>query len=192
MTPLEPDSYYHIFNRANGNEKIFRSSNNYNFFLRKYTKHIVPISDTFCYCLMPNHFHFLIRIKNESEIVNLPNYRPNQAIHIFLSKQFSNLFSSYTQAFNKQMGRKGSLFMRPFKRKPVKDESYLRKLTHYIHHNPIEAGLCKTPENWKYSSFNTLISNKPTLLKREEVIRNFDELDNFLSIHTTPPNLSGI
>ena len=65
---LKPDETYHIFNRANGNEKIFLSSENYRFFLEKFKLHIQPIADTYCYCLLPNHFHFLIRIKSEEEL----------------------------------------------------------------------------------------------------------------------------
>lgn len=66
--PLEEDRYYHIYNRANGNEKIFVKKDNYRYFMDKYKQHISPIADTYCYCLMPNHFHFLIRIKTESEV----------------------------------------------------------------------------------------------------------------------------
>lgn len=62
-----PGYTYHVYNRANGNEKLFLS-NEKRYFLEKYTIYISPIADTFCYCLMPNHFHFLIRIKNEEKI----------------------------------------------------------------------------------------------------------------------------
>jgi REP element-mobilizing transposase RayT len=65
---LEAEGYYHVFNRANGNEIIFRSTENYAFFLRQYLKYIHPFVDTFCYCLMPNHFHFLIQIKNQKAL----------------------------------------------------------------------------------------------------------------------------
>ncbi|HRP60464.1 MAG TPA: transposase, partial [Vicingus sp.] len=57
---LETKCYYHIYNRANGSEKIFLNEENYLFFLQKYIEYIHPIAETYCYCLMPNHFHFLI------------------------------------------------------------------------------------------------------------------------------------
>ena len=122
MIPLEPEGTYHIFNRANGNERIFANSRNYRFFLQKYQEHLSPVLDTFCYCLMPNHFHFLIRIKNKNEIENnLEQAFPEIAVlEKLISKRFSNFFSSYSQAFNKQQGRMGSLFMKNFKRKKVK------------------------------------------------------------------------
>lgn len=70
MTSLEPDKFYHIYNRANRNEKIFLNTGNYQFILRKYQQYIEAIVETFCYCLMPNHFHLLIKIKSPEEIKN--------------------------------------------------------------------------------------------------------------------------
>ncbi len=69
MIPFVPDNYYHIYNRANGDEKIFKSEENYRFFLEKFQFYIVPIADVFSFCLMPNHFHFLVRFKSEKEIL---------------------------------------------------------------------------------------------------------------------------
>ena len=192
MIPLETDKHYHIFNRANGDETIFLNEENYLFFLLKYKKYISPICDTFCYCLMPNHFHFLLRIKDKKTIQLSKKHNNPEVTSAFLSKQFSNLFSSYTQAYNKQQGRKGSLFMRAFKRKEINDENYLRKLVHYIHLNPVEAGFCLKPNEWKFSSFNALISDKPTKLIINEVINYFDDLENFLFIHSQSSNLSEI
>jgi len=192
LIPLETEKHYHIFNRANGNDSIFLSEDNYDFFLRKYKIHIAPICDTFCYCLMPNHFHLLIRFKDDSLIEQLKNFKNNNDISLFLSKQFSNFFSSYTQAFNKQQNRKGSLFLKPFKRKEIKDEVYFRKLIHYIHLNPVEAGLCSKPNLWKYSSFNAISSQKHTNILKNEVIDYFDDLENFHFVHTQSTSLLGI
>lgn len=189
---LEVDRHYHIYNRANGNENIFASVENYNFFLRRYKKYLFPLVETFCYCLMPNHFHFLIKVKSENQLMELQDYQNSKNKSLFVSKQFSNLFSSYTQAFNKQEGRKGNLFMRPFKRKEINDEIYFRKLVHYIHHNPVEAGFCKYPTEWVHSSYNALISRKPTLLNRLEVLRYFDTVENFKYVHSYPSQLTGI
>ncbi|MDP2685721.1 MAG: hypothetical protein Q8O62_00770 [Aequorivita sp.] len=189
---LEVDRHYHIYNRANGNENIFASVENYNFFLRRYKKYLFPLVETFCYCLMPNHFHFLIKVRSDKELLEIEAYKISEKKELYVSKQFSNLFSSYTQAFNKQQGRKGNLFMRPFKRKEIQDEIYFRKLVHYIHHNPVEAGLCIYPTEWVHSSYNALISRKPTLLNRLEVLRYFETIDNFKYVHSHPPQLTGI
>ncbi|MCH7400295.1 transposase [Belliella kenyensis] len=207
---LYPEGTYHIYNRANGSEQMFLSEDNYGYFLSKYNGYISRVSNTLCYCLMPNHFHFLVRIKGEKDIIDeilkkggasaktlqgfrtLEGFDRQKIISSFLSLQFSHLFNSYTQAFNKQIGRKGSLFMHPFKRKLIQDEKYLRKLIHYIHYNPIEAGLTKSLEGWKYSSYNAIVSRSETRLQREEVLGYFDNLENFIYCHKSPPNVSGM
>ena len=65
--PLFPDKIYHIFSRAIGKEKLFLEDENYKFFLKKFKLHISPVADTFAYNLLPNYFHFLIRIKSLEE-----------------------------------------------------------------------------------------------------------------------------
>ncbi|MBI3502949.1 MAG: hypothetical protein HY063_14250 [Bacteroidetes bacterium] len=194
MLHLEPDFVYHIFNRGNGNEKIFLKENNYTFFLKRYKEYIFPITDTFCYCLMPNHFHFLIRIKSENELKLLPdsNLQGFQNLEGFISQQFSNFFNAYSKAFNKQQNRKGSLFMHTFKRKKITNEKYLRKVVHYIHYNPVEAGLAGKPKEWKYSSYNALLSSASTLLLKEETINWFEDKENFIYCHNFPPKETGI
>jgi putative transposase len=188
LAKLQPESFYHVYNRANGNERLYNTDENYMFFLKKYIEYISSIANTFSYCLMPNHFHFLIQIKTESELNALFNQRDLSTPSIedlerFLSKQFSNFFSCYTQAYNKQQKRKGSLFMKNFKRKHITDKSYLLKLVHYIHHNPIEADLCENPSDWKFSSYNSILSNKETLINRNEVLLWFNDAENFKFIH---------
>jgi len=207
---LSPGGTYHIYNRANGSEHLFLSDENYRYFLRKYDEYVEPIADTFCYCLMPNHFHFLIRIKEEKEVesVILKKTRKSsktlqgfqtleglakwQAISSYLSQQFSHFFNGYTQAFNKQQNRKGNLFMHTFKRKQITDEAYLRKLIHYIHHNPMASGLAQSLENWEYSSYKTIVSKGKTKLQREEAILFFNDIENFIYCHREPPNITGI
>ena len=132
---LTPNGMYHIYNRANGSERLFVSDENYLFFLRQYLKYIVPIIETWCYCLMPNHFHFLLKIRSEEEIEKiiedwrykssitlqgfetLEGLAKQEAISKFLTQQFSHLFNAYAQSFNKEHSRRGSLFMHPDKRK---------------------------------------------------------------------------
>lgn len=181
MEHLEPESTYHIYNRANGSEKLFLSRENYRFFMEKYSLYISPVAETFCYCLLPNHFHFLLRIKPETELrAAFPKIKSLEKLP---SKCFSNLFCSYTQAFNKQQRRMGSLFMKNFKRKRVQSASYLMKLVQYIHLNPVEAGLCSSPEEWPHSSYGDIISDKESILAKEELLSWFDDVDNFESMH---------
>jgi putative transposase len=208
---LEPDGIYHIYNRANGSELLFLSDDNYRYFLEKFNQYIHPVADTFCYCLMPNHFHFLVRIKQEREIVEiienwrfqstktlqgfqtLEGFSKHQILSKFISQQFSHFLNGYTQAFNKQNNRRGSLFIRPFKRKRIDSETYLRKVIHYIHYNPLEARLAVKPQDWKYSSYKAIITpNSKTAVLKDEVISYFDDLSNFIYCHSYPPDETGI
>ena len=197
---LIPETSSHVYNRANGSEKLFRSAENYRYFLEKYHEYISPVADTFCYCLMPNHFHFLIRIKPETVLVEhfnslqrqsatlqvktLEGLPKQEAISKLLNQQFSNFFNGYTQAFNKQHMRKGSLFMHPFKRKKISDRDYLFKLIHYIHYNPLEANLCNHITDWPYSSYQEILSETSFFLKKEEVIDWFNNKENFIHFHS--------
>lgn len=207
---LEADNMYHVYNRANGSERMFVSDENYRFFLQQYQQYIFPIADTFCYCLMPNHFHFLVRIKNEKDVEDyirkrsfkasktlqgfqtLEGLAKQERISKFLTQQFSHFFNSYTQSFNKQQNRKGSLFIHPYKRIVVTTQEYLIKLVHYIHFNPIEADLVKTLEDWKFSSFQAITSSRTSSLKKQEVLDWFDGLENFLFCHKGSSRMTGI
>jgi len=203
--PLEPDRYYHIFNHAVGKDNLFKCDDNYLFFLKRYQQHILPIADTFAYCLMPNHFHLLVRIKLLKDLVNprgfknLINLRGfknpggldfglttglrDLKVEHFLSHTFGSLFNSYTKAFNKQQNRKGKLFLENFERKLINEESYLRNIIQYIHFNPVYHGFVNDLRDWKYSSFQCFLTTKATDVKRDEVIEWFNGKENFLAFH---------
>lgn len=177
---FEPNKFYHIYNRAVGKEIMFRNYNNYLFFLEKFEKYILPIADTLSYCLLPNHFHFLIMIKaNNSFISSKEKY----SFSNYISRSFSNLFNSYAQAFNKQENRYGSLFKNRFKHINVDDDEYLRYLILYIHLNPVHHLICKDYTKWRFSSYQALITNKPTKLQRDYVLELYENRDNFIFCH---------
>lgn len=187
MEPLLPGSYYHIYNHANGSENLFQNSSNYYFFLGKYQLYILPVADTLAYCLMPNHFHFLVKIKTESEILKSMTGRialkiktgdyDQRLISLYISKQFAKLFSSYTQSYNKLNERMGSMFIKNFKRKCANEENYRRELILYIHMNPVKSGLASHPSEWVYSSYNDLQSENISFLSRSEVVDLFGSIE---------------
>ena len=188
---MEPESFYHIYNHANGNENLFRTDDNYRYFLKRYSDFINPIADSYAYCLMPNHFHFLVRIKESDDL--LAEFRKLhkdltgfENLSGLISQQFSNLFNAYAKAYNLMYNRKGSLFNRPFKDKEVTTETYYTKLIHYIHANPVHHGFVKEMEDWPYSSYNTFLSNKKTLLKRQDVLEWFNGKEDFIKFHQQP------
>ena len=172
LEPLKISQYYHFFNRGNNSENIFREEDNYFHFLNLIKKYILPIADIYSYCLLPNHFHLIIRIKDKAD---LPNKFQEKNTKIFLP--FSNLFNAYAKGFNKKYSRKGSLFQKNPKRILIKDENYLKNLIIYVNINPFHHNISDY-KHYIFSSFKALTSTKPTLIKRNEVITLFETPEN--------------
>ena len=165
--PLLPDNVYHLFNHAVGEEKLFKSAENYLYFLRRYAEHVQSICDTYCYCLLPNHFHLLVRIKSAEQLnSHLSGFKNLEGVDAsnLLSRQFSNFFNSYTKSFNKMYERHGSLFLKNFKRKRIIDVNYLIECILYIHLNPVKHGFRQHPADWESSSFHDFHIKRPGVL----------------------------
>jgi len=164
---LERDHFYHIYNRGINSENIFLSDDNKSYFLKLLSKYLNGKIEVFAYCLMDNHFHFLIKLVDDEKAV---------------TQAFSNFFNSYAKAFNKQNNRTGSLFEKHFKRIKIQDENYLRNIIQYIHLNP-KHHLNIDYKTYKFSSFQSIISTNQTKLARTEVLSYFDNVDNFIFCH---------
>ena len=181
---LEHGTYYHIYNRGINNTTLFKERTNFEYFLKLYDFHINPIAETYAWCLMKNHFHFLIRIKDVNDIMVEKKILPSQSI--------SNLCNAYTKAFNKMYNRHGALFERPFRRKQINFDIYFQNVIIYIHNNPVHHKICEHPLQYPWSSYLTCISEKPTKLLRKEVISIFDDVDNFKFVHSEKTNYYSI
>lgn len=179
VVPLEKGKFYHIYNRGINSENLFREERNYFFFLEKWAQYINPIADTFAYCLLKNHFHFLIRIKSE----DVQTVVDGKVKTLNPSQQFSNLFNSYAQSINKAYERTGGLLENPFKRKEITTESYFTRLVAYIHRNPEKHGFIKDFKTYPYSSYQTILSKKDTKIKRDEVLNWFGSNEEFKLFH---------
>jgi REP element-mobilizing transposase RayT len=175
ISPLEHGKFYHIYNRGINSDTLFKENNNYDYFLSLYDFHISPIVETYAWCLMKNHFHFLVRIKEVEEIAVEKKILPSQS--------FSNLFNAYTKAFNKSYNRHGALFERPFRRKEINFDKYFQNMIVYIHNNPVKHNICDHPLAYPWSSYITCLSEKPKRLLRKEVIELFDDIENFKYSH---------
>ena len=67
---MEADKFYHVFNRGNNKSNLFYKPENYKFFLRRYDEYLSPYINTYAYSLMPNHFHFLVQVKSDEEVMS--------------------------------------------------------------------------------------------------------------------------
>jgi REP element-mobilizing transposase RayT len=123
--------------RGTNKQEIFRDETDftrYLMYLEKYRKKIE--TEVFCFVLMPNHIHFILRSKDGSKFMHL-------------------LQTGYSVYFNRKYEHQGHVFQGRFENKPVMDDVYLLYLSKYIHMNPVKAGLVKNPDEYSWSSYRT-------------------------------------
>ena len=177
LTPVLSGLTYHIFNKGNNGEDIFKDENCYRHFLRLYAFHIEPIAETYAFCLLRNHFHLLVRFREREKID--PNYdrtiSPTQAL--------SNFFNAYTQATNKRRKRTGKLFREHFRRIVVNTEPYFASLIVYIHRNPQKHQFTDDFRDWPWTSYHALVCNQTTQLRRSAVHTLFGGVQAFRELH---------
>jgi len=188
ITPLIGGNYYHIFNRGINGQPIFFQPSNYDYFLRLWKKYPGNYMQVLAFCLLPNHFHFLVKLAERIEIrdaqYNIQEIVEDEnRIGEIISEQLRRLFISYSQAINRQENRTGSLFNRNFKRIELTDDEHLKYLFFYIHHNPVKYGISNNYQNYKYSSFKAYMSKKSTEISRDLGFEIFDGTDGFITYH---------
>ena len=204
MEKLQPNCSYHIFNHANGFENIFTVDDNYRFYLDKYQQYILPIAETYAYCLLPNHFHLVVRIRrrevleevfrnfkstNFSKFPNLEKVEvTDNMIEYYISKQFANLFSCYTQSFNKVNKRRGSLFLKNFRREPIENKAYFLNAVIYTHRNPVHHAFCDRYTDWSYTSFCEIKERNSHMIEVDKLLRMFGGRDSFIDLHEQSAN----
>jgi REP element-mobilizing transposase RayT len=132
--------HYHVYNRGNNRQAIFLERENYLFFLRKWREYLLATADVVGYCLMPNHYHFLLHLREDD-----------------LSGPMQAFALSYTKAVNQRYKRVGSLFQGRFRALHVDGDPYLLHLSRYVHLNPVAAGLVARPEEWEFSSYREFV-----------------------------------
>lgn len=155
---LEQNKYYHLYNRSNNHELLFRNRDNYIYFLSKYKKYLSPFVNTIAYCLMPDHFHFSVYVKSNDSIT--------------LKKSIGLLLSSYSKAINKSFSRVGSLFQQHTKTKLIVDDKSLLTVISYIHQNPNRKNLVNNLEDWEFSSYQDYIGLRNGTLVDKTFIQN--------------------
>jgi putative transposase len=155
------DHYYHIYNRGASRAPIFFDDQNYGHCLDLIARYqqLYGIS-IIAYCLMPNHYHFLLR----------------QETDVPLSKFVGVVFNSYVQAVNQQQERKGALFAGRFKHIWVDRDEYLIHLCRYIHLNPVSAHLVSQPAEWPFSNYREWIGQRHEVLCDEQFMRQFSPI----------------
>ena len=168
---FEPGVVYHVFNRGNNKEDIFKEEKNYAYFLSLVRKYLLPVADIYAYCLLKNHFHFVVHIKQSDLLPEKLREKPALA--------FSNLFNAYTKAINKAYNRQGSLFQEHPHRLRVENEDYLMQLVAYIHLNPEKHHFTDDFKRYRYSSYQAYVSGKATDITPDYIMSVFGNRINF-------------
>ncbi len=179
IVPFVTHEFYHIFNRANcRTDRLFFQERNYVYFLKQWGKYLSPLLEVWAYCLLPNHFHFLVRVMDGDG---------NK-----IREQMRRFAISYAQAINKQESRRGSLFQEHPKSVLVEKEAHLLWLVYYIHNNPVHHGLSSSFWGWKYSSLPALRSNMVTKLQRTGIWKLFGGKEAMVKFHKQNLNVKDI
>ncbi|MBX3010517.1 MAG: transposase [Caldilineaceae bacterium] len=147
--------YYHIYNRGAARAPIFYEPADYTQMLWTLRRYLLRFHVTLvAYCLMPNHYHWLVRQDGELPVRLLPQY----------------VGKSYANHFNHKYNRRGALFEDRFDAILIDNDEYLRHLCRYIHVNPVKAGLTTTPEQWIYSNYQEWIGQRAGILVDHSLI----------------------
>lgn len=165
-----PDGFYHIYNRGSHRVSIFREPDNYLFVLHKLKLYSRQLQLTLlAYCLMPNHFHFLVRQDGDQPAGMLSQ----------------RVFNSYSKAYNKRYQHSGTLFEGPYRVKVVLDNKHLLHLCRYIHANPVKDGMVANPQDWLYSNYLEWIGQRDgTLVDRSFVQEYFPTPNQYIEFVT--------
>lgn len=167
--------YYHIFNRGNNKQPIFKDSQDYKIFFKIFWEliknpyqnqlnkepDIIPL----CYCMMPNHYHLLVKQTSKSGITNL----------------MKKLIIRYVMYFNKRHEKSGRLFQSAFKAKRIDEDSYFLHLSRYIHLNP-KSIWKNTLSQYPYSSYPIYLGQQTNDLLDTNTILSFFKSAQRLSL----------
>ena len=197
IATFKSEAYYHITARAVGNQLLFLSDDFRAYFIYRFKTMLNGYCSILAYILIDNHIHWMIRVNPPETLtahlkgthpVNLKEHQRKYLsgaldINTALELQFKDLFISYAMYFNKQYKRKGTLFIKPFRRVAIENQAHYTQLIGYIHCNRIKHRGIIDYHHYPWSSYHEIISDTPVLIDREEVLNWFGGKRTFLDFH---------
>ena len=179
--PFEAECWCQVFNHARGSDNIFELETDYQIFLKLIEKYILPVANIYAYSLMPNHFHFLV----QNRTVDVPESFSIRTEAEYFSHQWGNVQNTFTKKRNYRTGKRGGLFCQSINRNLINSEEYKHMCMVYIHNNPVKHGFCFSSLEWKFSSYQPIISKGKTRIDKDEVLSWFDNREIFIDYHLT-------
>lgn len=196
---LDEKKYYHIYNRGNDGIDLFYQNRNYIYFLKRYDYYLFNYLDTYAFCLLPNHFHLLVRVKAKEDFLARINEFPqqkdieNMTCGEIISELFRRFFMSCSKSINIQEKRSGSLLQKNFRRKLVDNESYYTAIIYYIHTQLRHHGFDHMDDkDYPWSSYSRFLSDKGTKLRKREVLNWFGSTEEFIKFHSVQRDLKEV
>lgn len=160
-----PGAVYHVMNRGGSRQKVFREKQDYEAFLQTVGEiHDRWRVELFAYCLMGTHYHLCMRTPEGN-----------------LSRVMRHLDGLYTQRFNRIHRRDGALFRGRYKAIVVDKDAYLAQVVRYVHLNPVEGGLVREPQSYRWSSHRFYLRPReaPKWLRIDDVARELGSIKAF-------------
>ncbi len=180
---------YHVFARANGKEKMFISDNDYDLFIERMHKYIIPIADIYAFSLIPNHYHLMVKFKSQDELLAFAksqklNFKETDDwVNDLITRQFSNFQNSYCKKINYKYKRKGSLFIERLRRLEIKTDDQFTATVFYIHKNPVHHAIAVKIRDWPFSSYHQYLSDENCFVKTDSVLEHFGGMTHFINFH---------
>ena len=199
LAKFEENRFYHVICKSIADRKLFPDNTSRLSFLESYDYYLSDFVNTYSYCLLINHIHLLIQPKSIDYISQTLRQYPLEHLtltqkrfllfdrinmfHELIEQQFNRLFISYAIQYNKRESKIGHLFLRPFRRIVIQNDSHLRQIVIYIHSNPLKHNTVQDFRNYKWSACKAILSEAPTHLCRKEVLDWFEGKENFIKVH---------
>jgi REP element-mobilizing transposase RayT len=167
---------------------LFSNDDNKIYFLKKFSEYLNPVLDVYTWCLLPNHFHFLVQIKKESKW----NITEKESIGLqqgllsetgIVSRRFKNFFIAYSQAYKKQQNINTNVFSQHFKHPRINKDEYFTQVIYYIHLNPLHHGIIKDWQQYPWSSYKKIIRQWSSYSQYAEVVKWFGGIERFIKYH---------
>jgi len=198
--PFCANQYYHLLFKSNDGLLLFRNDEDRTCFLEKFSQFTKSIFNYQAYCMLDNHVHFIISVKENSllqqSVAGIKDGKKTVAMKKFLSEPANELFTdelierqinsfmvSYANICNKTYKRSGSLFQSPFRRSAINSENHLQQAIIYVHANAQKHGLIKDYRLYPYSSYNEMLSGKSLFADANSVINFFGGIKQFIDLH---------
>ncbi|MFO7878836.1 MAG: hypothetical protein R6V52_02205 [Bacteroidales bacterium] len=172
---LHPGRTYHVYNRGNNSQQVFFRERDFFLFQELMQIFILPIADLYAYCLLRNHFHFVLKVKeNRVYKYNIKN-APKEKIEKWAcierpedyksrglkipnpSRHLSHMFNSYAKCLNKKYVRHGSIFEKPFRRREIHGKNDLKNVIVYVNNNAVHHRIVRSTIEYPWSSFGEVV-----------------------------------